>query len=153
MIRPAVPSDRDAVIVLLEHSRQAAGFDDAGGLTGFCFPFRPPYAGRLFAAHLGQPDRLCLVLDDHGAAQGVLMAVAAEHPFGPVRLARETVWWIEPDYRGPSALRMLADYEAWAKGQGCDFVGMAGMGADPSVGRLYERRGFRPAEVHYLKAL
>ena len=65
----------------------------------FAFPFDPAYAERLFLVHL-MPRHLCLVHDVEGTAQGVLMAVAAEHPFGPVRVARETVWFIEPDYRG-----------------------------------------------------
>jgi GNAT superfamily N-acetyltransferase len=152
MIRPAELSDKARIVTLLKHSREAAGFDQADGLTGFSFPFDPAYAARLFLAHL-EPHRLCLVLDADGAAQGVLMAVAAEHPFGPVRLARETVWWIEPDHRGSAAPRMLAAFEAWAHAEGCAFAGMAGLGAEPDVGRLYLRRGYRAAETHFLRAL
>jgi hypothetical protein len=48
---------------------------------------------------------------------------------------------------------MLSEYEAWAAEQGCLFVGMAGMGDDPAVGKLYQRRGYRRAETHYLKSL
>jgi GNAT superfamily N-acetyltransferase len=136
----------------LKHSREAAGFDDESGLTGFSFPFDPAYAERLFLMHL-EPHRLAIVLEADGMPQGVLMAVASEHPFGPVRLARETVWWIEPDYRGSGAVRMLGTYEAWAHSGGCRFVGMAGMGEFPDVGRLYLRRGYRAAELHFLKAL
>ena len=150
MIRFAVPSDKVPVIRLLQHSRAAAGFDQADGM--FSFPFDPAYAERLFVLHL-HPHALCLVLDVGGTAQGVLMAVAGEHPFGPVRMARETAWWIEPDHRGMSALRMLDIYERWARDEGCQFTGMAGMGAEPGVGVLYERRGYRAAEMHYIKAL
>jgi GNAT superfamily N-acetyltransferase len=152
MIRRAELADQARIVTLLKHSREAAGFDQAGGLTGFCFPFDPAYAARLFLAHL-EPHRLAIVLDADGAAQGVLMAVAGEHPFGPVRLARETVWWIEPDYRGSAAPRMLAAVEAWAHAEGCAFAGMAGLGAEPDVGRLYLRRGYRVAETHFLRAL
>lgn len=156
MIRLAVPSDKVSVIRLLAHSRAAAGFDRADGETTFNFPFDPAYAERLFLAHLVL-DRLCLVLDVDGAAQGVLMAVALDHPFGPVRLARETVWWIEPHHRGPAALRMLELYENWARQQHCQFTGMAGLmvgaGGEPDVGVLYQRRGYRAAELHYLKVL
>ena len=152
MIRTAELGDQARVVTLLKHSRDAAGFDQAGGPTGFCFPFDPAYAARLFLAHL-EPHRLCLVLDAGGMAQGVLMAVAGEHPFGPVRLARETVWWIEPNYRGSAAPRMLALFEQWAAAEGCAFAGMAGLGAEPEVGRLYLRRGYRAAETHFLRAL
>ncbi len=153
MIRQAVPADKAAVIRLLQHSRAGAGFDHDKGPTGFAFPFDPAYAERLFLLHLDRPQALCLVLDADDAPQGVLMAACGEHPFGPVRLARETVWWIEPAHRGLSAVKMLELYERWAAERGCGFAGMAGMGAEPDVGRLYERRGYRAAEMHYLKAL
>jgi hypothetical protein len=152
MIRQAAIDDKERVITLLRHSRDAAGFDDAGGPTGFAFPFEPAHAERLFLLHL-MPRHLCLLHDVEGAVQGVLMAVAHEHPFGPVWIARETVWWIEPDHRGLGAVKMLNGYELWARDQGCTFIGMAGMGDDPQVGRLYLRRGYRVAETHFLKAV
>lgn len=152
MIRRAELTDKARAITLLKHSREAAGFDDAGGPTGFTFDFDPAYAERLFLAHL-EPRRLCLVLVEACEPQGILMAVAAEHLFGPVLLARETAWWIEPDYRGRQAMRMLDAYEAWAAAEGCRFASMAGLGAFPDVGRLYKRRGYKPAETHFLRAL
>lgn len=152
-IRPAVASDQARVVRLLKDSRAGAGFDDARGPTGFSFPFDPAYAARLFMHHLQSPDALCLVHAPGDVAQGILMAVAFEHPFGPVRLAKETVWWIDPSHRGVAAVKMLGAYEAWAKDRGCVYAGMAGMGSDPAVARLYERRGYRHAESHYLKAV
>ena len=152
MIRPGVVADVAAVVTMLRHSRQAAGFDRRDSVTGFNFPFDPAYAERLLLVHL-MPRHVCLVLDIDGTAQGVLMATYAEHPFGPVRLARETVWWIEPEYRGRAAVEMLDAYENWACANHCQFIGMAGMGDDPDVGKLYKRRGYRVAETHYLRAL
>jgi hypothetical protein len=153
MIRLATIADKARVITLLEHSRAAAGFTNNDGITGFSFAFDPAYAERLFLTHMLRADMLCLVLEQDEIAQGVLMAVACEHPFGPVRLARESVWWIEPDYRGMAAIRMLDAYEDWAQAQDCDYSGMAGMGLDPGVSKLYLRRGYKPAEVHFLKAI
>jgi hypothetical protein len=153
MIRLATIEDKARVITLLDHSRIAAGFTGADGISGFSFPFDPAYAERLFLTHLLRPDMHCQVLEQDGRAQGVLMAVAAEHPFGPVRLARESLWWIEPEYRGLSAPKMLDAYEDWSRLQDCDYAGMAGMGADPDVANLYLRRGYKPAEVHFLKAI
>jgi GNAT superfamily N-acetyltransferase len=142
-------------VELLRDSRVGAGFDHADGLTGFVFPFDPDYAERLFLTHLRAPRAMCIV---HTAgfdrAEGILMATATEHPFGPVWLARETLWWIDPAHRGGSAAaRMLDNYENWSRKQGCRFVGMAGMGNDPLVAKLYQRRGYRVAETHYLLPL
>src|SRR4030095_2568562 len=111
MIRLATIEDKARVITLLDHSRIAAGFAGADGISGFSFAFDPAYAERLFLTPLLRPNMLCLLLEQDGLAQGVLMAVASEHPFGPVRLARETLWWIEPEYRGLSALKMLDAFE------------------------------------------
>lgn len=153
MIRLATLTDRTRVVELLRDSRIGAGFDAPGGLTGFVFPFDPAYAARLFLRYLAAPRMLCIVHDVAGRAEGVLMAHAFEHDFGPVLLAQERVWWIDPAHRGSAAARMLDAYEKWAVAQGCTFVGMAGMGNDPAVGALYQRRGYRVAETHYLKPL
>src|SRR4030095_4475300 len=115
MIRLATIEDKAWVITLLDHSRIAAGFAGADGISGFSFAFDPAYAERLFLTHLLRPDMLCLLLEQDGLAQGVLMAVASEHPFGPVRLARETLWWIEPEYRGLSAGQMAGCFGELAR--------------------------------------
>lgn len=153
MIRRATNDDKSRVIELLRDSRLGAGFDKPDGLTGFTFPFDPIYAERLFVRYRVAPRTFCIVYDVDGRAEGILMAHAFEHDFGPVLIAQERVWWIDPNHRGSSAARMLNAYEEWAINSGCKFVGMAGMGEDPIVGELYKRRGFRVAETHYLKAL
>ncbi|MGK7056941.1 GNAT family N-acetyltransferase [Bradyrhizobium sp. 1050_B9_N1_2] len=149
-IRPGCVADRTRAVELLRDSHRAAGFDGGGG---FVFPFDCAYAARLFVAHLGQASACCLVLEVAGRAQGLLLATAGEHPFGPVRLAREIVWWIDPAHRGRSAIAMLDAYEAWAASRQCAFVGVAGMGDDPDVAKLYLRRGYFAAERHFLKGL
>ncbi|MBW7968111.1 GNAT family N-acetyltransferase [Bradyrhizobium sp. BR 10289] len=152
MIRSATRSDTARAIELLRDSRLAAGFDGTGK-SGFAFPFVASYAERLFVRHLEMMNGCALVHDVSGVAEGLLLAVAYEHPYGPVWLASETVWWIDPAHRGRSAFAMLDAYEAWASGKGCSFVGMAGMDDDPIIARLYERRGYRHAETHFLKAV
>lgn len=150
MIRDGRTCDALRAVVLLRSSHAAAGF---GGDSGFTFPFDPAYAARLFLSHIGHGDRYCGVLEINGRAEGVLLASAYEHPFGPVRVAKETVWWIDPAHRGRSAVAMLAAYEAWAKEHSCAFTGMAGMGDASMVGSLYMRRGYQRAETTFLKAL
>lgn len=152
-VRKSVIFDRSRSIELLRASHEAAEFDRLDGSTGFSFPFVQVYAARLFDLHLNHPAAFSCVYDVGGVAQGILMATGSEHPFGPVRLAKETVWWIDPAHRGRSAIKMLDAYEAWASEQGCQFTGMAGMGNDPIVAKLYERRGYRRAETHFLKRL
>lgn len=151
MIRKAKYSDRGRVVALLRDSRVGAGFNEASGQTGFAFPFDPVYAERLFLSYLSSSDRCCLIYDVDGVAQGVLMAHAYEHDFGPVKFAQERMWWIDPSHRGRAAIGMLDAYENWWRSAGCDFGGMAGMGEDPAVAQLYLRRGYLPAEKNFLK--
>lgn len=154
MIRPAKPSDKNRVIELLRDSRVGAGFDRADGISGFTFPFDPAYAARMFSYHTSTASAVCFIHDVDGTAQGVLMGVAFDHPYGPVRVSKDSVWWIDPAHRGgTAAIRMLDAFEAWAKERGCQFGGVAGMGDDPIISRLLERRKYKPAEVHFLKAL
>jgi hypothetical protein len=150
MIRPAQIKDKARVIELLRHSSIAAGFHRTENV--FHFPLEAAYGERLFLAHM-LPHRLCLVLEVCNRAQGVLMATAAEHPFGPVMVARETAWWIEPEHRGLAAIKMLDIFERWARAEGCLFAGMGGLGEAPDVASIYTRRGYRAAETHFLKAL
>jgi hypothetical protein len=154
MIRPARHSDATRVIGLLRDSHVAAGFDRADGPSGFTFPFEAADAEMLFFSHLVTPRSFAIVHDVDGTAQGVLLAMAFKHKFGKVWLANETVWFIDAGHRGSAAPRMLDAYEAWAfNEQRCGFAGMAGMGEDPEVAKLYLRRGYRAVEKHFLKVL
>ena len=123
---------------------------EAGGLP---FPFSAPHAAALFLSQVGSSGRLCAILEQDGEPHGVLMASAQDHPFAPVKYAAEVVWWIDPKYRGGSASEMLAMYEAWAVERGCAFVSMAALAAAPRAGIIYRRRGYEPAETHFLKPL
>lgn len=138
-VRRATEDDRFRVIALLRDSHDAAGF---------AWPFLAAYAERLFLDHMA--GGVVLVLGD--PAQGILMARTFEHPFGAGRWAKETVWYIAPAARGRAAIQMLDAYEAWAREQGCAMVGMASL-ATNDVSSLYARRGYAPAETHFLKAL
>lgn len=143
MIRHAIPADKLRVVRLLKNAHAAAGLP---------FAFSAPHAAALFDAQAA-PHRARIILDVDGIAQGVLMAAATDHPFAPIKVATEVVWWIEPAHRGTAASDMLAEYEAWAITQGCAFCGMAALEAAPRAGVIYRRRGYSPAEHHFIKAL
>lgn len=127
------------MIRLLKESHAAAGFD---------FPFSAPHAAALFQSHLEKG----LILLCGSPVGGVLMAMAFEHPFGAGKWAKETVWYIDPEFRGRAAIQMLALYEDWARSQGCVKIGMASL-ATNDVSRIYERKGYTPAETHFIKTL
>jgi GNAT superfamily N-acetyltransferase len=125
---------------------------DAHAAAGLPFAFSAPHALALIRRHLSLPGHLALVLEA-GRPSGVLLATAQEHPFAAVRYASETVWWIAPEARGMGASAMLEAFETWAMGQGCAFAGMAALNAAPRAGLIYQRRGYRPIETHFIKHL
>ncbi len=142
-VRRAQPSDKSRVLMM------ARSFQAASGLP---IPFNAAYASMLYDTLIRNPAMLCLVLDDKGPC-GVLAAQSGTLPLAPVKAASELIWWIEPAHRGKAAKLMLDAYEEWAREQGCQFVNMVGLGADPLTTRLYERRGYIAAERHFLKSL
>lgn len=144
MIREAVEADRFTIL------RLGRAFLAASGMP---FGFEAAWAERSAKAYIADADKLCLVMEVEDRVRGVLFAHACDHPFGPFRIAMELLWWVDPAYRGKTSLKMLGAYEAWACDQGCAYVGMASLAAEPRAARIYERRGYRPVETHFLKEL
>lgn len=140
-VRKATTADKTACIRLLRESHEAAGFT---------FAFSAVHASALFDLHHASPQACIMVIGDRPC--GLLMASWFEHPFGAGRYAKETVWYVTPDARGRGALRMLDAYEAWAREQRCTAVGMASL-ATNDVSKIYQRRGYEPAETHFIKPL
>jgi len=144
MIREAAERDRMRVLMM------ARDFHAASGIP---VPFSAAYANSLFTTTLSDENRLCLVYAPGDVAQGVLAAQVTQLAIASVKAATEIMWWIEPAHRGRAAIQMLEAYEAWARERGCQFANMVGLGNDPEPARLYERRGYTPAERHFVKQL
>lgn len=145
-VREAVPNDRDAVIGLLRDMHAACSI-------ALPFAFDPAYAAAYFAGHCGRRDRLCLVHAPDGLARGMLFAACLDHPFGPLRLAQESLFWVDPTHRGRAAPALIAAYEAWARAMGCSRACLAHQGGDARPSALYRRRGYVPTETNFWKAL
>ncbi|MGV1830757.1 GNAT family N-acetyltransferase [Agrobacterium vitis] len=143
MVRSGTIADRFAVITLLRQSHTAAGY---------AFRFEAARADSLYRLHLENPAACALLLERDGLVCGLLLASAFDHPFGAGLMAKETVWFIAPEARGRSGLIMLDAYEAWAKSIGCVSIGMAAL-ATNDVSSLYARRGYTPAETHFIKPI
>lgn len=140
-VRFADQSDRDRVIALLRESHAERGYK---------YPFQAAYAEKLFQQHLAHSSACVLLLGK--PAEGVLMAVAIEHPFGMGRVSSESLWYVSQSSRGRGGFKMLDAYEEWARGQRCKFAGIVSL-KDNDVSKLYERRGYSAVETHFMKPL
>lgn len=68
---------------------------------------------------------------------------------------QELFWWVEPRYRGGAGSALLNSLEASARERGAQswaMIALAKVRPD-AVGKIYERRGYRPSERTYIKAL
>lgn len=71
-------------------------------------------------------------------------------------LAQEIFWWVEPEYRRTTdaGIRLLDTFEKWAEQNGADGVTMMNFDhLDKAPVKIYEHRGYKVYENHYLKEL
>lgn len=141
VLRRAREADRFEVTAL------ARRFHSSSGVP---FEFDAAHASMTVAAYISTPRHLCLVNEVDGALRGVLAAQASISPLAPVLIAQELVFWIDPEWRGDAARKMIAAYEKWAASEGCVFAGLSGLN-DPLVARFFRRAGFDQAENKFLK--
>ena len=144
MIRRATYSDRVAILAMVRRFHAESG----AGLA-----FSAALARQTIDRVLADENSLALVLEMDGGLRGIFAATIHQHFFSLELCAQELVWWVDPSYRGRGAVKMLADYEAWARSKGCHAINMVGLGGDPATTRLYERHGFTAQERHFLKRL
>jgi GNAT superfamily N-acetyltransferase len=98
-----------------------------------------------------QDDDGLLLVSDRGGVDGMMGMYVYEHPFSGDRMAAEAFWWMNTNVRGGSqAVRLLRRAEEWVREQGVPLMHM--VAPDERVGRLYERLGYRPMEVHFYKS-
>lgn len=143
MIRPATRADIPAMIRMARRFHEAS---PAASLT-----FSPQAAAMASMAAVDDQSILAVVLDLDGVC-GALVAQAMVYPLGSQIIAKESVFWIEPEARGRWAMAMIRAYEAWADGIGAVAVGLSCF-SDGRTQKLFERAGFRPAEINTIKGL
>jgi hypothetical protein len=96
-------------------------------------------------------DNGILLTDGEQCAAGALVYPAFFN--ASYTLASEFFWWVDPDARGRLGIDLLNALEAAAEQAGAHSLTMMTLEAvNPErTGRLYQRRGYRPQEHHYIK--
>lgn len=87
-----------------------------------------------------------------GMAGGLVFPLYFNHAH---KSGQELFWWIAPEHRGGVGARMLDRLEQEARDRGAKSWAMIALAKvrPESVGKLYERRGYRASERSYIKAL
>lgn len=100
-------------------------------------------------------DFFLITLNTEETIVGLLGGCVTTPPFSGTKIATEIIWYVRPEYRGSiKSLRMIKEFETWAKEQGAEHVAMVAQensGSDPA--RVYERLGYKLAERTFTKRL
>ena len=146
IIRPARPDEIDTIIIMARDT-----FHDTLPVEKSEAVATAALQGLMFSGgYIG-------VVEKDGAIIGFLVgAEAVARPWSTDPCAVELLLVVAPEHRkGRAALLLMDDFEAWAKGRGVTaitFTAHHGLEGE-RVGRLYERRGYKPVETIYIKRL
>lgn len=144
MIREATLDDIPVLIGMGERFAAACGLGEIA-------PYDPESMAATFR-HLIESDDGILLMSPHGAAGGLVHPAYwnREHRHG-----QELFWWVEPGSRGGEGIALFHALELAAKSKGARSWAMITLERiKPEVtGRLYQRRGYRPLEHSYVRAL
>lgn len=149
-IRPAEPNDLPE---LIEMGREF--FEQSG--NGRFTTFEDASFATTVTSFLSSSATTSLLVAE-SAYQLVGMAACVVFPFYfnlQTRVGQEIFWFVKPDFRTGVGFALLGELEADARRKGADvFMSAAIAGLrDGAIGRVYERRGYRPAENTYIRKL
>lgn len=118
--------------------------------TGYTDYYDKDTISRLIEHILTSPNETNIILL-HGE-DGMLAGMTTPFVFGTQTVATEIGWWVEPDKRKSSiGSELLEAFEFWAKKVGASFVSMGSL--DDSLGKFYEKRGYKLYERAYMKVI
>lgn len=97
-----------------------------------------------------------LVAEDEGTIVGMMGGFVIEHFFGRDRIAHDYVLYVKPEHRrGTAAVRLIREFEKWAKAQGVRAIVPAittGLSTERTEG-LYLKLGYEPNGVTLIKRI
>jgi len=94
------------------------------------------------------------VMKDEDKVVGALVGFAAEHPYYDVVVASELGWYVETEYRNKISVKMLQNFEIWAKEEAkANFVVMVYTEEMTDLSKLYNSLDYELVEHTYKKAL
>lgn len=94
------------------------------------------------------------VAEVDGAVVGMICGMPFRDVFAGEAMLDELAWWVDVHARGTSAgPRLLAAWEQWARQNGIVALRMVAPRGAERVAAFYERHGYAPLEIAFLKRL
>lgn len=149
-IRPAEPKD---FLEVIEMGRE---FFEQSGNGAFTTFDEPSFTATVISLMSGVNKATLLVAESAGRTVG--MAAHVVFPFYAnmnTNISQEIFWFVKPDFRNGIGSALLEELEADARRKGADvFMSAAIAGLrDGAIARVYERRGYKPAENTFIRHL
>lgn len=136
MIRPAEQSDLPR---LMGYAEQFLAYHPMTSL----YP-REPEAVEAMLSKLIADENCVLLVHDRGAIGGVLNPLWCAPS---VKVATELFWWAEMGGRP-----LMKAFEDWARSKGADVLNMIAIIGRKDVTPLYDRAGYSPVELSFVRA-
>ena len=100
---------------------------------------------------IDSPNGLLLVNTEADEINGMIGVYAFCHPMSGEIVASEMFWWVDPEARGLSGVRLLRCAEDWAVKVGAQRMMM--IAPNDRVGEFYRRVGYDRVETTYMRRL
>lgn len=112
------------------------------------------YTAATYARMIAKDQATFLTLEVDNQIVGGLGCIRYPDLHNGLLTAVETVWFVHPDHRG-YGMKLFDAFEEWAKKHGCKRLAMIHMvDSYPEIlEKLYQRRGYKLIEKHYLKEI
>lgn len=86
----------------------------------------------------------CVLVHDHGVIGGVIVPLWSSPD---ILVATEMFWWAERD-----GLSLMKAFEDWARAKGAHVVNMIAIMGVRDVTPIYDRAGYAPVELSFVRA-
>jgi GNAT superfamily N-acetyltransferase len=96
-------------------------------------------------------DGAVLVADRDGMLVGMIGLIAFANHISGDRTVGEVFFWVDPEHRGSTGVRLMKATERWARQQGA--VAWQMIAPNERVGRMYAAQGFVPLETTWQRSL
>jgi GNAT superfamily N-acetyltransferase len=142
MIRPAAECDVASIVKMTEALART---------TGMPLAVDPAWTAS-FVVNVIRTGGLALVVDIGGKPEGMIVATIGQSSVSPAPIAIEHGWYCSRAAAG-YGVKLLAEYEEWARSKGCVMARMSTAHASPLGRVLVRRHGYGFAETALAKVL
>lgn len=147
-IREAKLEDIKEIIECGKHFFEYAKFNEKG-----LFLCEKSF-GKEVELYISSSNGIILLLMDGNAVVGGICGAVVPWAFNnSVKMCHEFFYWVEPEHRGLSSIRLYKKFEKQAIEEGAKFVHMITPNTELNIDGLYQRLGFKYHESGWIKEL